>query len=215
MAYIYCITNKINGKQYVGKTEKTIDERWKEHKQDYSKERYEKRPLYEAMQKYGIDNFEIKELEYLAQGGTLLSDREEYWIEQLGTYGHNGYNATKGGDGSTLYDHQEITRLYKEIGTMIGVSKQLKCSVDIVRKVLNNNGIDIEKRKNSSKARIVEQYSLEGELLNTFSSQREAGKYIKELIKTTNTPEKIASKISDCANNKSKTAYKFIWKYKD
>lgn len=57
------------------------------------------------MNKYGIDNFEIKELEYLKEGGKLLSDRETYWIEKLGTYGSNGYNATKGGDGKTLYNH--------------------------------------------------------------------------------------------------------------
>ena len=65
------------------------------------------------MLKYGIDNFEIKELEYLKEGGKILSDREIYWIEKLGTYGHNGYNATKGGDGKTLYDHEKILFLYK------------------------------------------------------------------------------------------------------
>ena len=215
MAYIYCITNKINGKQYVGKTENTIDERWKEHKQDYKKERCEKRPLYDAMLKYGIDNFEIKELEYLKEGGKLLSDREIYWIQKLGTYGSNGYNATKGGDGKTLYNHQEIIKLYKEIGTIKGVSKKLGCGINIVRNVLNLNNINIEERVNSQKPREIEQYSLNGELLNTFSSQREAGKYIKELVKTTNVVDKIASKIGDCVNNKRKTAYKYIWKYKE
>ena len=31
MAYIYQITNDINGKIYIGKTERTIEERFKEH----------------------------------------------------------------------------------------------------------------------------------------------------------------------------------------
>jgi hypothetical protein len=51
MPYIYKITNKINGKSYIGKTLKTVKERWSEHCQDYKKERSEKRPLYSAMSK--------------------------------------------------------------------------------------------------------------------------------------------------------------------
>lgn len=67
----------------------------------------------------------------------------------MDTYGSNGYNATKGGDGSTLYNHQEIIKLYKEIGTIKGVSKKLGCGLDIVRNVLNLNNINIEERVNS------------------------------------------------------------------
>ena len=64
MAYIYQITNNINGKIYVGKTVKNnIQERWEEHLKDYKKPRCEKRPLYDAMNKYGSENFSIKELE--------------------------------------------------------------------------------------------------------------------------------------------------------
>ena len=214
MGYIYLITNKINGKQYVGKTENTIDERWKEHKQDYKKERCEKRPLYDAMLKYGVENFEIKELEYLKEGGKLLSDRETYWIKTLNTFGHNGYNATKGGDGSTLYDHQKIINLYKELGTMAKVASKLGCSVDTVRDILNSNNIDVEKRKQMQQAKEIEQYSLDGKLLNVFSSAQEAGRYIKNLIETTSTPWKIGSRIGECANKKRKTAYNFIWKFK-
>lgn len=215
MAYIYLITNKINGKQYVGKTENTIDERWKEHIKDSKKERYEKRPLYDAIQKYGIDNFEIKELEYLKEGGELLSNREIYWIKQLKTYGHNGYNATIGGDGSTLYNYEEIVSLYKELGSIKKVSKHLNCTVDTVRKVLDKYNIDLEKRKNSSKSKIIEQYSLEEKLLNIFESERLAAKYIISTTNTISSIDKIASNIGRCALGKRKTAYKFIWKFKN
>ena len=35
MAYIYKITNNVNGKIYVGKTNRTIKARWKEHHKDF------------------------------------------------------------------------------------------------------------------------------------------------------------------------------------
>ena len=45
MAYIYQIINDINQKIYVGKTEFSIEKRFKEHCQDAFKGRNEKRPL--------------------------------------------------------------------------------------------------------------------------------------------------------------------------
>lgn len=213
MGYIYCITNKINGKQYVGKTENTIDERWREHCNDYQREHCEKRPLYDAMLKYGIDNFEIKELEYLKEGGKLLSDREIYWIKKLDTY-HKGYNATKGGDGSILYDYDEILDLYKKLGTIENVCKNLGCNRGTVTKILNNNNIDIEKRKEKAQPKVVEQYSLDNNLLNTFNSAYQAGKYLKEIIDTPSDSRKIGRNICRCASGERKTAYGYIWKYK-
>ena len=59
MAYIYKIINQINDKCYIGKTEFSIEKRFKEHCQEAFRERSEKRPLYAAIRKYGIENFKI------------------------------------------------------------------------------------------------------------------------------------------------------------
>lgn len=216
MSYIYLITNKINGKQYVGKTENTIDKRWKEHKQDYKKERCEKRPLYDAMQKYGIDNFEIKELEYLEKGGKLLSEREKYWIQKLNTYGHNGYNATKGGDGTSIYDHNKIIELYKNSEyNMKEVAHILGCSVDTVQNVLNFNNIakkdNAKVRRGKTACKPVQQFDLQGNYIQTFSSLAEAGRYIMKEYNISNSGS--FKRISECCLGKLKTAYKFKWKY--
>ena len=51
MAYIYQITNDINGKIYIGKTEQTIEKRFQQHCNDSKKEKNCNRPLYKAINK--------------------------------------------------------------------------------------------------------------------------------------------------------------------
>ena len=214
MGYIYTITNKINGKQYVGKTEETIQKRWIEHCKDSKKERCENRPLYDAFNKYGIENFEIREIEYVKEGGKLLSNREEYWINRLHTYGHNGYNATKGGDGSVLYDYNEIIKVYYEEKSINKTAQKMGCCIDTIRKVLDINNIETQKRKSSNLPKPVEQYSIDGELLNVFHSCYQAGQYLKSILDTPSTIERLGDKIAKCAKGERKTAYKYIWKFK-
>ena len=59
MAFIYVITNDVNGKQYVGKTNFSLERRFREHIADSKRERCNKRPLYSAMNKYGVEHFHI------------------------------------------------------------------------------------------------------------------------------------------------------------
>ena len=99
--YIYKITNMINGKIYIGITN-NYKKRWNNHKSCYnnpnSKE-YEK-PLYRAFRKYGLDNFSF---EVIAEGLSLdqANQKEQELIQSLHTLvTENGYNITKGGDGT-------------------------------------------------------------------------------------------------------------------
>ena len=134
MSYIYCITNLINNKRYVGKTTQSIQERFQEHCKDSQKERCGRRPLYDAMNKYGIENFIIEELEQV-KDENLLSEREIYWIKELETYGSKGYNASKGGDGTILYDYKEIIQLANLGYTSDQIERKIGCCKSTIYKV--------------------------------------------------------------------------------
>lgn len=94
MYYIYCFTNKINGKSYIGSTN-NIENRKKQHLINSINEQGDKYyyPLYCAFRKYGIDNFEFKIIEELEDKENTLY-REKFFIEYYKTLCPNGYNQT-------------------------------------------------------------------------------------------------------------------------
>lgn len=75
MGYIYKIINDINNKIYIGKTEFNIEKRFQEHIYD-SQKKYQHRPLYDAINKYGIEHFKIEQVEECVS--QQLNDREKY-----------------------------------------------------------------------------------------------------------------------------------------
>lgn len=92
---IYCHTNKVNGKRYVGFTKNGIMKRWAEHIKEI---KYNKYYFKNAIKKYGLDAWEHEVLEVVI-GLTKACEAEVKWIA---TYESNnpkfGYNPTAGGD---------------------------------------------------------------------------------------------------------------------
>lgn len=93
---IYKITNKINGKSYIGQAI-DIQTRWnKEKSRAFSPASNEyNRTLSKAFRKYGLDNFTFEILEECDIN--LLDEREIHYIALYDTY-FNGYNDTTGGN---------------------------------------------------------------------------------------------------------------------
>lgn len=99
---IYCFTNSVNGKCYVGQAV-NLRKRYNSHIGNFKAHRYDN-PLYRAFTKYGLDKFTYEVLEIIEEvlEQKLLKDRldklEMQYISVKDSY-NNGYNQTKGGDG--------------------------------------------------------------------------------------------------------------------
>lgn len=104
---IYCITNKVNGKKYVGQTIRDLKERWKQHK---NRSKHVDFLLYRAMRKYGTNNFEIEIID-TAKNQNELNEKEFFWIRQLDTMSPNGYNAIAGSNGIKIFTTQYRQKL--------------------------------------------------------------------------------------------------------
>lgn len=115
---IYKIVNKINGKMYIGKTELALETRMKKHIRCAQKKK--NRHLYDAMNCYGIENFEIIAMETCTTSKELC-DREKYWIQFYNTMDRNiGYNMQEGGTGGRL-----TPELHAIIGKKVAIARQL------------------------------------------------------------------------------------------
>lgn len=99
---IYKITNKINGKIYVGQTIKTLKRRLQQH---FANSKKSNTYLCKAIRKHGKENFNIELLEECTSL-KKLNKRESYWIKRLDSKNNIiGYNLTNGGDGTIGHTH--------------------------------------------------------------------------------------------------------------
>lgn len=90
---IYCATNKINGKKYIGQTTKSLEERRLSHIHD--SKYHDDRLFLRALRKYGIESFEWEILCECSSVEDMVRKEIEF-IEKFDTY-KSGYNAHRGG----------------------------------------------------------------------------------------------------------------------
>lgn len=101
MQGIYSITNKINGKIYIGSST-NIEWRWQEHKYALRKQRHCNKHLQLAFNKYNESNFEFKVIEEIINSKDLII-QEQKWIDNTECYlDIKGYNFARYAGKSTL-----------------------------------------------------------------------------------------------------------------
>lgn len=189
MGYIYKITNKINGKVYIGQTIRTIQDRWKEHiRYSFTTEKGKSYNsiLHKAIRKYGVDAFDIEEVEHCDNDSVI--EREEYWIKYYNS-AKGGYNISLGGHGYKKCSDDEILRYWDEGKTVKEISELMPLCNDTISRRLKSMGVlpeEILARKHlarrgiwpgtryATKVYAVYQYDLDGNFIREFESTKSA-----------------------------------------
>lgn len=209
IGYIYKITNQINNKSYIGKTYLTVEQRWKSHIRESRKNNRNHRPLYKAINKYGIQNFLVETLGEYEEG--ILEQKESEYIEIFNTY-NNGYNATLGGDGSRYltFTDEEVIEKYQYSRSAVKVAKELNCSSDTVLAILKNYNIEVLTNREKGIifcSKQVSQYTKDMEWIADYDTIIDAS------IQCFGTKDH-APNIGRCCKGQRKTCKGFIWRYK-
>ena len=199
---IYRIFNIKSGKSYIGKTYSTIYQRLQEHIRD--KDRYPNRPIYRALNKYGIESFSVEILGEYSQG--ILEDKEIEFIRLYSSYGPKGYNATLGGDGRRRVDIDQdlLENKYLETKTITATASFFDIDVDTCKKLLSNIDhtlfdIKTDRRNRLSKQVLVKdtnmvfdnpyecaKFLISCDIIDSSISERNAGLSIARACKHTN-----------------------------
>jgi group I intron endonuclease len=106
---VYLVTNRVNGKRYVGITTKTLAQRWYEH--CWLAEHGGTQALYKAIRKHDPSSFTVEQID-TAESLEELLEKERSHINRLATYAKlgTGYNMTLGGDGVFGFEFDVETR---------------------------------------------------------------------------------------------------------
>lgn len=190
---VYCHTNKINGKKYIGITGMKPAERWGVDGRGYGKQVFAK-----AIKKYGWNNYE-HEILYSNLSREQAMQKEIDLISEYETTNNlYGYNMTSGGQHCMPSEDARRNMSKGKIGNKNNSGN--KASENTKKKMS-----DAQRGERNHNARKVVQLDTNGELVKIYNTLMEASKDIKVHV----------SSICDALKGRSKTSGGFKWIYQD
>ena len=191
--YIYCYTNKINNKKYIGQTN-NLERRKKQHIQDSihchkGHENAYNMPIHSAIRKYGIHNFIIEIVKTIdTEDWEEINILESQYIKKYNSLSPNGYNlkaqgaANKGKNKSKLTE-QEVEDIISKLKNKVLISdiaEEYRLSRSYISDINNGRCLKKENEKYPlQKNRITNDKYLEviDLIKNTNYSFRQIAKY--------------------------------------
>lgn len=149
MKTIYSITNKVNGKRYIGMSSQ-VSRRWINHKYHLKVGDHRNNLLQDEWNLFGSNSFLFEILEQCDCSIRDLETKEQEYIKLFDSY-NNGYNKTLGGRGAFGYVMSEELRL-KQHYSMLGNTYSLgKIKSKVTRLRMSESG---KRRKDIDDLRI-------------------------------------------------------------
>ena len=186
---IYCYTNKVNGKKYIGQAVDFLI-RHKQHINQAYNEKQKRNynvPFHNAIRKHGIENFEIEILIENLRNREELNYWECFYIIERDTLAKNqkGYNLASGGEGGN---------------TIVGKTKE---EVAEIRKKQSEANKGLRAGENHPCAILVDRFDKQGNYIDT--------KYQFEYVQLGFN----SGNISNCCKGRYKSTSGYIFKYHD
>ena len=204
MGIIYCYTNKVNGKKYIGQTINP-QLRYNAHKSSYQnpKDKEYDSLLHRAFRKYGFENFQYEILVKDIDSIDVLNELEIYYIKKFNCKTPNGYNETNGGDGGGdaqalikwCQEHPEMVKRNRD-NARIKAHQWQKDNKEIFSNIIREN------QKKASEARKKKVKCIEKNII--FESASEAARQLNLSS---------GSHISAVCRGERKTAAGYHWEF--
>jgi len=211
MYNIYKLTSKTENKIYIGQTGRSISTRLNEHK--FSATKNPKSELHFAIIRNGINDFSIEILEQCDK--SISDDREQFWISEFdSTNIEKGYNKAKGGRGNPGLPVSRETREKLRLANkgFTPESREIIRQKQIGRK-LSEEVAQLNRERGFRIAKIVQQYSIEGDFINEFPSIIEASR--TTLTDRRTIQRQLSGEYAMNGSGRSMANIKFIWKLKE
>ena len=243
MNEVYLITNRINGKRYVGITCRNYLERFKEHIHEANNG--STCIIHNAIRKYGESNFDIM-LIASNISDDMIEAKERHYIQLYNTFYTSGvgYNMTEGGGGMCGYKHTDASKIKISnslTGHVFPKSRNDKIKLSMTNRdykpewklALRNSRLGrftgednpffgkhhSEETKSkvsaaNTKHKIVQIDRITNEVLQTFNNARYAGEWVVNNNYSKGNPNTCSGRISEVCRNSNSECTAYGFKWK-
>lgn len=164
LGYIYKITNKINGKSYVGLTIQNVETRYRQHLHLLENNKHHSAKLQNDFNIYGKENFLFNFNLYEVNGIEELAELEKEAIENSQSY-INGYNMTQGGEcGKSTIPEEDKILIYHLCKNYKGIYHKLSYYFNLdrttIKSIANSSNLDAKIYNKEKYFQIVEKLEI-------------------------------------------------------